>query len=198
MTEAHPGLPQTQLGHRGDNADRRSGIAVSSLIVMGGFVASKAIGIVRQSLIARSFGAGQALDAYYAAFKLPDLLLTLIAGGAVATTFIPLFAGHLTAGNKDRAWRLASVVLNVLLAVMSVVAGVAALLAPWLVRTLIAPGFDVSLQALTAELLRIVLLSSVLFTASSLVMSVLQAHERFLLPALAFLLLCQFVQRTPH
>ena len=162
-----------------------TGIALSSLIVMGGFVASKAIGIVRQSLIARAFGTGQELDAYYAAFKLPDLLLTLIAGGAVATTFIPLFAGHLAAGERARAWRLASVVLNLLLAAMSVVALAAALAAPWLVRTLIAPGFDAPLQALTVELLRIVFLSSLLFSASSLTMSVLQAHRRFLLPALA-------------
>jgi putative peptidoglycan lipid II flippase len=162
-----------------------TGLALSSLIVMGGFVVSKAIGIVRQSAITRTFGAGEQLDAYYAAFKLPDLLLTLIAGGAVATTFIPLFTEHLAAGNQGRAWRLASVVLNVLLMAMSIVALFAALLAPWLVRTLIAPGFSPSLQALTAELLRIVLLSSLLFTASSLVMSVLQAHQRFLLPALA-------------
>jgi putative peptidoglycan lipid II flippase len=169
----------------GYNTVRRSGIALSSLIVMGGFVASKAIGVVRQSIIARAFGTSQQLDAYYAAFKLPDLLLTLIAGGAVATTFIPLFAEHLAAGNRDRAWRLASVVLNLLLAAMSVVALISALLAPWLVRALIAPGFDAPSQALTAELLRIVLLSSLLFTASSLVMSVLQAHRRFLLPALA-------------
>jgi putative peptidoglycan lipid II flippase len=152
---------------------------------MGGFVASKAIGVVRQSIIGRAFGAGDQLDAYYAAFKLPDLLLTLIAGGAVATTFIPLFAGHLADKESERAWRLASAVLNGLLAVMSVVTLLAALFAPWLVRTLIAPGFDASLQALTAELLRIVLLSSLLFAASSLAMSVLQAHQRFLLPALA-------------
>jgi putative peptidoglycan lipid II flippase len=164
---------------------RRPGVALASGIVMGGFVASKVIGLVRQSIIARTFGAGEALDAYYAAFKLPDLLLTLIAGGAIATTFIPVFADHLTQGNTDRAWRLASAALNILLAVMGIVAAVAAALAPWLVRELIAPGFDTAGQALTADLLRIVLLSSIVFAASSLVMSVLQAHEHFLLPALA-------------
>jgi putative peptidoglycan lipid II flippase len=109
----------------------------------------------------------------------------LIAGGAVATTFIPLFAERLAAGEEERAWQLASVVLNGLLAAMCLVAAVAALLAPWLVRALIAPGFAEAQQALTAQLLRIVLLSSLLFTASSLAMSVLQAHRRFLLPALA-------------
>ena len=165
--------------------ERRQGVALSSLIVMGGFVASKAIGLVRQSIIARTFGAGEALDAYYAAFKLPDLLLTLIAGGAIATTFIPVFAGHLAQGNRARTWQLASAVLNILLAIMGIASIVAAVLAPWLVRRFVAPGFDPALQRMTADLLRIVLLSSVLFTASSLVMSVLQAHERFLLPALA-------------
>jgi putative peptidoglycan lipid II flippase len=164
---------------------RRTGVALSSAIVMGGFVVSKVIGLVRQSIIARTFGAGEALDAYYAAFKLPDLLLTLIAGGAIATTFIPVFSEHLSKGNSDRAWRLASAALNILLTAMGIVSAVAAVLAPWLVRHLVAPGFDAAAQALTANLLRIVLLSSIVFAASSLVMSVLQAHEHFLLPALA-------------
>jgi hypothetical protein len=57
-------------------SQRRGGIAASSAIVMGGFLASKAIGVVRQSIIAATFGASGQLDAYYAAFKLPDLLLT--------------------------------------------------------------------------------------------------------------------------
>ena len=160
-------------------------LALSSLIVMGGFVASKAIGIVRQSLIARTFGVSASLDAYYAAFKLPELILTLVAGGAVATTFIPLFADLVARGDKDRAWRLASTALNVLLAVTGLVTLLAAAFAPWLVRHAIAPGFDPKLQALTAELMRIVLVSSLVFCASSLAMSILQAHERFLLPALA-------------
>jgi putative peptidoglycan lipid II flippase len=160
-------------------------IALSSLVVMGGFVISKVIGVVRQSIIARTFGASEQLDAYYAAFKLPDLLLTLIAGGAIATTFIPIFAGYLTRGDTRRAWRLASAVLNILLIAMGAVSLVAALLAPWLVRTLIAPGFDPELQALTADLLRIVLISSTIFVVSSLAMSILQAHKHFLLPALA-------------
>ena len=76
----------------------RRSVALSSAIVMGGFVASKLIGVVRQSIIARTFGASKVLDAYYAAFKIPDLLLTLIASGAIATVFIPLFAEHLTRG----------------------------------------------------------------------------------------------------
>jgi putative peptidoglycan lipid II flippase len=167
------------------HSSRRGGIAASSAIVMGGFLASKMIGIVRQSIIAAAFGTSRDLDAYYAAFKLPDLLLTLVAGGAIAATFIPVFAEHLARGDRERAWRLASAVLNALLLLMGGLALVAAILAPWLVEQLIAPGLSPSGQRLTANLLRIVLLSSMLFAASSLAMSVLQAHERFLLPALA-------------
>ncbi len=169
------------MGH----AERKTGIALSSAIVMGGFVASKAIGLVRQSIITRTFGAGRELDAYYAAFKLPDLLVTLIAGGAIASAFIPVFAEHLARDDSARAWRIASAVLNVLLAAMGTAGLLAAAFAPWLVRDVIAHGFSQPLQQTTVDLLRIVLLSSVLFAASSLVMSVLQAHNRFLLPALA-------------
>ena len=168
-----------------DTPVRRAGIALSSLTVMGGFVASKAIGLVRQAIVTRAFGAGAELDAYYAAFKLPDLLLTLIAGGAIASAFIPLFAGYLARGERARAWKMASATLNVLLLTMGTLAFAAALVAPWVVRVFVAPGFSPPQQALTAELLRTVLLSSVLFAASSLVMSVLQAHNRFLLPAIA-------------
>jgi putative peptidoglycan lipid II flippase len=76
-------------------------------------------------------------------------------------------------------------VLNIILGAMILVSLLAAIAAPWLVRHLIAPGFDASLQALTADLLRIVLISSTLFAVSSLVMSILQAYQHFALPALA-------------
>ncbi len=160
-------------------------ISRSSLIVMGGFIISKIIGIVRQSVIARTFGASDMLDAYYAAFKLPDLLVTLVAGGAIATTFIPVFSEYIAKGDTERAWRLASAVLNVLLTSMIVIGLLAAMAAPWLVQRFIAPGFSDPQQEMTVHLMRIVLVSSILFTVSSLVMSVLQAHGHFLLPALA-------------
>src|ERR1700737_4385776 len=84
----------------------------SSLIVMAGYVASKAVGVVRDPLIARIFGAGEQLDAYYAAFNIPDLLFTLIAGGALASVFIPIFTDALAQRGQTQAWRVASAVIN--------------------------------------------------------------------------------------
>ena len=74
---------------------RQRHIARNVLLVSGAFVLAAAVGLVRNTIIARQFGIGADLDAYYAAFKLPDLLFTIVAGGALATAFIPVFAGFL-------------------------------------------------------------------------------------------------------
>src|SRR5512139_1478274 len=78
------------------STDRR--VLLSALIVSAGFAAAKFAGVVDDFIVARVFGAGRELDAYYAAFGLPDLLFTLIAGGALASAFIPVFTGYLTTG----------------------------------------------------------------------------------------------------
>jgi putative peptidoglycan lipid II flippase len=160
-------------------------IARSSLIVSGGFLVAKSLGFVREVLIARAFGTSGQLDAYYAAFNLPDLLFALIPGGALASVFIPVLAGYLTADDRAGGWWLASAVLNVVFLVVTVGSLVVALAAPWLVAHVLAPGFSSELQALTVNLMRLVLLSTLIFGVSGVVMGVLHAHQHFLLPALA-------------
>jgi len=64
----------------------------NTLIVMSGYLITKVVALVREPLIARAFGTSEQLDAYYAAFNIPDLLFTLIAGGALASVFIPIYA----------------------------------------------------------------------------------------------------------
>ena len=71
---------------------RRRHIARNTLLVGVSFAFAAATGLLRNVVIARHFGIGADLDAYYAAFKLPDLLFTVVAGGALATAFIPVFA----------------------------------------------------------------------------------------------------------
>jgi putative peptidoglycan lipid II flippase len=165
------------------STDRR--VLLSALIVSAGFAAAKFAGVVDDFVVARVFGAGRELDAYYAAFGLPDLLFTLIAGGALASAFIPVFTSYLTAGDREGAWKLASSVVNVAFLVTLAAAALAALIAPWLVRRFLAPGFVPEQQALTASLMRLVLISTAIFSVSGLVMSALQANQHFLLPALA-------------
>ncbi len=87
-------------------------ILISALIVGAGFFVSKVTGILDDLILARTIGPGPELDAYYAAFGLPDLLFTLIAGGALASAFIPIFTGFLTREDRSGAWQLFSAVVN--------------------------------------------------------------------------------------
>lgn len=153
---------------------------------MAGFVAANLLGLLRQIIINRTFGTSAELDAYFAAFRVPDLLFNVLAGGALGSAFIPMFAGLLAdERSKDRAWRLASAVLNNLLFVLCMIAGLAALLAPVLVRAALAPGFAAETQQLTVGLMRVMLISTVIFGVSGLLMGIHNAHHHFLAPAIA-------------
>lgn len=165
--------------------NRQRHILRNTLLVSAAFGLAAAMGLVRNMVIAQQFGIGAELDTYYAAFKLPDLLFTVVAGGALATAFIPVFAGFLAAGDGQGAWRLASAVTNLVVLAVSVLAALAALGAPWLVRVVIAPGFDAAQQAETVSLMRVVLISTVLFGISAVQSGVLHGFKHFLLPALA-------------
>jgi putative peptidoglycan lipid II flippase len=152
---------------------------------MASFALAAVAGLGRNIVIARQFGIGANLDAYYAAFKLPDLLFTIVAGGALATAFIPVFANFLAEDDMAGAWRLASAITNLVVLAVGVLALLAGIFAPWLVRTLIAPGFDPAQQAETVTLMRLVLVSTLVFGVSAVQASVLHGFKHFLLPALA-------------
>ena len=154
-------------------------------MVAGSFALAAGMGPLRNMVIAQQFGIGAELDAFYAAFKLPDLLFTIVAGGALATAFIPVLAEFVAQDDRAAVWRLASAITNLVVIAVCILAGLAALSAPWLVRTLIAPGFDAAQQAETALLMRIVLLSTIFFGISAVQSSVLHSFKHFLLPALA-------------
>src|SRR5262245_24952528 len=124
---------------------------------MSGYLVTKLVGLVREPIIARTFGASESLDAYYAAFNLPDLLYTLMAGGALTTIFIPLFTETLTQHGKDAAWRFASATINLVVLATAAFAIIIALFAPTLVMCCLAPGFSLEQQTLTANLMRLIL-----------------------------------------
>ncbi|MFQ6057513.1 MAG: murein biosynthesis integral membrane protein MurJ [Anaerolineae bacterium] len=163
---------------------RAGQLARAATIVMAAFVASRALGLVREMIIARQFGTSLELGAYLAAFRVPDIIFQLIAGGALGSAFIPTFTGYLAHGDEAEAWRLASAVFNIAALLLTACALVAALFAPRL-ATLIVPGFDPQAQALTARLMRLMLISPVVFGLSGISMGVLNSYQHFLLPALA-------------
>ncbi len=163
----------------------QSHLVRNAVWVGGSFALAAGMGLLRNVLIARQFGLSAELDAYYAAFKLPDLLFTVVAGGALTTAFIPVFVQLLTTEGVASAWRLASAFTNLAILATVAIAIPIAFLAPWLVRIIIAPGFTAQLQEETAALMRLVLLSTVIFSVSSVQTGVLHGFKHFWLPALA-------------
>jgi len=164
--------------------DRR--IARAAGLVMVGFLIANLTGLVRQMMVLAAFGTSATLDAYFAAERLPALLFSLLAGGALASAFVPTFTGMLANDERPAAWRLASAVGNLVFLGLTGLAALGFAFAPWLVTDFIAPGFDDPAQiSLTVGLLRVLLLAPILFGVSGLVMGVLNAHQHFLLPSLA-------------
>ncbi len=155
------------------------------MFVGGFYVAANIAGFISRIIIANRFGVSSELDSFYAAFRIPDLLFNVLAGGALASAFIPVFAGHLANNQQMLAWTLARRVTLSVFVVLMGFALVAAVAAPSIIGTLIAPGFTDSEVTLTASLMRIMLISTVIFGVSGLLMGVLQSNESFLTPAIA-------------
>jgi putative peptidoglycan lipid II flippase len=162
-------------------------VARSTVIVMGGMLASMAMGLVRQRIIAAKFGTTLTLDAYTAANGLPELLFTMLAGGALTFAFIPIYSEYVSSGDRTGGNRLVSQVVNSIFLLALLTSALAALAAPTLVSAPwgLGPHFPVETQRLTAELMRLLLVSTVLFAISSFATGVLHAHQHFLLPAIS-------------
>lgn len=143
-------------------------------------------GLARGIIVANVFGASPELDSFYAANRVSETLFLLVAGGALGSAFIPTFTGLLTKGDKVAAWRLASALTNAVTLTLSLLAALTAIFAPQVVRYALAPGFSAEPQifALTVSLLRIQLISAVLFGLGGLIVGILNAHQIFLIPAL--------------
>lgn len=160
-------------------------IARAATIVIGGFLASGALGLVRTAAFSVTFGASDALGAFYAAQRIPETLFVLVAGGALGSSFIPVFARFLAKDDEQGAWRLASAVMSCVFVAASLLAVLMILLAPAIVPVLLEPGASAAQQALTISLTQIMLVTVAIFSVSGLLMGILNARQIFTLPALA-------------
>ena len=115
-------------------------IARAATLVMGLFVLSRGLGLAREMVIGATFGTLPDYDAYLFAVRIPDIIFTLIAGGALGSAFIPIFTTYFAQDDPAGGWRLASTVVNLLLVALTVVALLAWLAAPLIVPTILAPG----------------------------------------------------------
>lgn len=164
-----------------------SQIARNTAIVSAFFLADKILGFVRQVIIVRQFGLSRELDAFNVANNLPDMLFALISGGALAMAFIPVLTQTLTIDGRESAWKLFSRIVNLAFIITAVIAIFVALFSDKLVEWQIgiAPGFERPQQLLVAELMRLNLVATIVFSISGLVIAGLQANQHFLLPAAA-------------
>lgn len=161
-------------------------MVVHTLIVMGGVLLSRLLGLVREAAINSRFAPPNPdLDAYVAAFRVPDFLYAVVIGGALATALIPVFQQVWQVEGEARAWQVASAVLNLALLALAVALMVVALATGPLVRLLF-PAEPPAQQRLIAGLTRLLLLSPLLLGLGGLAMGLLNARERFGLPTVAF------------
>lgn len=165
-------------------------LAVAASIVAAGFLASRLLGLVRTVAIAHQYGTSPNLDAYFVAFRLPDLIFQLLAGATLGSAFIPTFARVLNDRGEREAWRLASSVMNLVFVATLALAVIGLLIAPIVVPAT-APGLGDEtgqhreLTNLAVDLTRIMMISPVLFAISGMFMGILNARHHFLGPALA-------------
>ena len=150
----------------------------------GAFFLSRVLGWVRLVVITNEFGAGVQLDAYFAAFRLPDAIFQLVAAGALSSAMIPVLAGLFARDEEQRAWRVVSTVLNLVLLALVLAAAIVAIFAPQIVP-LLTPGFDTVGTELTVRLTRIMLISPALLAVGAVASAVLNARGRFAAAAAA-------------
>jgi putative peptidoglycan lipid II flippase len=159
-------------------------LAQASLILTIAALASRLLGWVRLLVIGSQFGASRELDAYFAAFRIPDAIFQLVVAGALSAALIPVFSGYRARQQEQEAWRLASSVINLVLIALAGLSLIMAILAPVLVPV-VAPGFDAPTTELTIRMTRVMLLSPVLIGMGAVVSGILNSYERFAVPALA-------------
>jgi putative peptidoglycan lipid II flippase len=146
-------------------------------------LASRLVGLLRDRLLASKFGAGDTLDIYYASFRIPDLLYNLLILGTLSAAFIPIFSQYLLR-NKQEANKLANTVLNASTLGIAFLCTIIFIFCEFFVHWLL-PGFSGSKLVQTVMLTRLLLLSPIIFTISSLFSNVLISHKRFLVVNLA-------------
>jgi len=145
---------------------------------------SRALGLIREMVIAALFGATKNMDAFLTAFRAPNMLRDLFAEGALSTAFVTTFSRRIATEGDQSAWRLASKVATLTLVFMSALTLLGILFAPFVIGIL-APGFPAEKAALTILLTRIMFPFILLVSLAALVMGMLNAKNVFGVPAMA-------------
>ena len=153
-------------------------------VVAGAVMLSRVLGLLRELIFAGLFGAGRGMDAFLTAFRAPNLLRDLFAEGALSTAFVTVFSQRIATEGENSAWKLASKMATLTTIFMSLVSLLGVIFAAEFIGFL-APGFPAEKAALTIELTRIMYPFILMVSLAALVMGMLNATNRFTVPALA-------------
>ncbi len=159
-------------------------IIEKAVIVLAGFVASGLLGLVRLAVVGAQFGTGAAYDAFAAAQQLPESVFVLVAGGALGSSFIPIYAKYRVI-DQEAASRLASAVMTLSAAGAALLGALVHILAPPLVTLVLYRERSPQEQQLMIDMIRLMMLTPFIFGISGLLMGLLQSHAAFWLPAIA-------------
>ncbi|PIR73709.1 MAG: murein biosynthesis integral membrane protein MurJ [Candidatus Moranbacteria bacterium CG10_big_fil_rev_8_21_14_0_10_35_21] len=147
-------------------------------------IISRILGLLRDRFLASSFGAGDVLDAYYAAFRIPDLIYNLLILGALSAAFIPVFTGLISKKQDEEAWSLANNVLNIFIFLIVIISIFFAIFAPYVMK-LLTPGFSGEKMETVVSLTRIMFLSPLFLGISGIFGGVLTSFKHFLVYSIA-------------
>ncbi|TKI08255.1 murein biosynthesis integral membrane protein MurJ [Martelella alba] len=147
---------------------------------------SRVLGFARDAIVARTFGAGMATDAFFVAFKLPNLLRRIFAEGAFSQAFVPILAEYKSQQGEEATRTFVAYIAGLLTLALALVTAAGMLAAPWVILVT-APGFADTPEkfALTSALLRITFPYILLISLASLVGAILNTWNRFSVPAFA-------------
>jgi putative peptidoglycan lipid II flippase len=168
---------------------RAGNLVRATAIVSGALLLSRVLGLVRTTLFAATFGISMEADAFTNAFVFPEIIFNIVAGGALASAFIPVFTSYLIE-KKDRrtAWHIASAALNLSIVALTILSIIGFIFTPQILTILLNPIFtrpDQTEADLIVNLTRIMLLQPIFLGGATVAVAILQARQSFVLPAIA-------------
>ncbi|PIZ94807.1 MAG: murein biosynthesis integral membrane protein MurJ [Candidatus Magasanikbacteria bacterium CG_4_10_14_0_2_um_filter_37_12] len=163
-------------------SNKTKSITGAAIILGAASFLSRLIGIVRDRIFVHQFGAGDVLDAYYAAFRIPDLVYNLLIVGALSAGFIPIFM-DLLIKDKEQAWRVTNSILNILSVLSLFFCSILFVFTPQIMSWIV-PGFSGEKMLTTILLTRIMFISPIILGVSSVISGVLQSFKSFFIYSL--------------
>ena len=158
-------------------------ITAAALVISIASFLSFLLGLLRDRMLTSNFGAGNTLDVYYTAFRIPDFVAMVLMMGAISVAVIPIFTQNLVE-NKEKAFSYFANVLNLFLFSLTVICVILFIFTPQLV-SLIAPGFSPDKKEITVQLTRIMFLSPILMGVSNMISAILMVFKRFLITSIS-------------